>query len=63
MYEDIFNSKFSFAISPKGISTEKLKVILKHNKANREKVIIAQCSDDGRSIWINPLLENHIRKE
>ena len=63
LYEKIFDAKFSFAISPKGISTEKLKVILEHNEAIRGKVIIAQCSDNGRSIWINPLLENHIPKE
>ena len=63
LYEDIFNAKFSFAISPKGISTAKLKVILEHDKAiSRGKVIIAQCSDDGRSIWINPLLKDQIPK-
>ena len=63
LYGDIFNSTFSFAISPKGISTQKLKTILEYDKALRGQVIIAQCSEDGRSIWINPLLKNHITKE
>ena len=62
LYEEIFNAKFSFAISPKGISPQKLVLILEHNKALRGKVIIAQCSEDGRSIWINPLLKDHIPK-
>ena len=35
LYEEIFNAKFSFTISPKGISPEKLSVILKHNKTLR----------------------------
>jgi hypothetical protein len=62
LYEDIFDARFSFAISPKGISQEKLKVILEHDEAIRGKVIIAQCSGNGSSIRINPLLKNHIPK-
>ena len=63
LYEEIFNAKFSFAISPKGMPMKKLKVILEHNKALRGNVIIAQCSDDGRSIWISPILKDYIPKE
>lgn len=63
LYENIFNAKFSFAISPKGISIEKLKVILKHDKDLRGNVMIGQCSNGGRSIRLYPDLSNYVPKE
>jgi len=63
LYENIFNAKFSFAISPKGMAIEKLKVILKHDKDLRGNVMIGQCSADGRAIRLYPDLSEYIQKE
>ena len=63
LYENIFNAKFSFAISPKGIAIEKLKVILKHDRDLRGNVMIGQCSADGRLIRLYPDLLEYIPKE
>jgi len=42
LYQDIFGAKFSLVISPKGISAEKLEVVLKYDKKIRGNVIIAK---------------------
>lgn len=63
LYENIFNAKFSFAISPEGIAIEKLKVILKHDRDLRGNVMIGQCSADGRLIRLYPDLLEYIPKE
>jgi hypothetical protein len=63
LYEKIFNAKFSFVISPKGIAIEKLKVILKHDKDLRGNVIIGQCSANGELIRLYPDLSEYIPKE
>jgi len=63
LYENIFNAKFSFAISPEGMAIEKLKVILKYSKDLRGHVMIGQCSDDGRAIRLYPDLSDYILKE
>jgi hypothetical protein len=63
LYENIFNAKFSFALSPRGIAIEKLKVILKHDRDLRGKVLIGQCSADGRAIRLYPDLSEYIPKE
>jgi len=63
LYEKFFNAKFSFAISPKGIAIEKLKVILKHEADLRGNVMIGQCSADGEIIRLYPNLAKHVPKE
>lgn len=63
LYENIFNAKFSFAISPKGIAIEKLKVILEHDKDLRGNVMIGQCSANGELIRLYPDLMKYIPKE
>ena len=40
LYSDIFNAKFAFAISPKGIKIPKLQTILRHDEALRGNVLI-----------------------
>jgi len=63
LYERIFNAKFSFVISPKGMGIEKLKVILKHDNDLRGHVMIGQCSADGRLIRLYRDLLERIPKE
>jgi hypothetical protein len=63
LYEKFFNAEFSFAISPKGIAIEKLKLILKHSEDLRGNVMIGQCSADGRLIRLYPDLLERIPKE
>ncbi|HVP93235.1 MAG TPA: hypothetical protein VMS94_05795 [Acidobacteriota bacterium] len=63
LYEKVFNAKFSFVISPKGIAIEKLKLILKHDQDLRGNVMIGQCSADGRLIRLYPDLLERIPKE
>jgi hypothetical protein len=63
LYESIFNAKFSFAISPKGIAIEKLKVILEHDKDLRGNVMIGQCLANGEAIRLYPDLMKYIPKE
>jgi hypothetical protein len=60
LYESIFNAKFSFAFSPKGMAMEKLKVVLKHDNALRGNVLIGQCSADGRRIRLYPEMKNFV---
>jgi len=63
LYESIFNAGFSFAISPKGIAIEKLKVILKHEKDLRGNVLIGQCSENGEVIRLYPEMSEYVPKE
>jgi hypothetical protein len=63
LYEKIFNARFSFVISPKGMTIEKLKVILKHDKDLRGNVIMGQCSANGERIRLYPDLSEYIPRE
>ena len=60
LYEGVFNAKFSFVISPEGISPEKLKVILKHDKALRGNVIPVRYNPKVTRFCINPELKKNV---
>jgi hypothetical protein len=60
LYESVFMSKYSFLLSPTGISGEKMEVILQHDKVLRGNVIIGKCGEDGNTLLINPKLANKI---
>lgn len=62
LYESIFDSKYSFLLSPTGISGEKIEVILRYDKALRGNVIIGKCGEDGKMLRINPKLVDKIPK-
>ena len=65
MYSDIFKARFSFAISPKGISIPKLRTILEHNKELRGNVLIASYDPfaEFRMFRIYKELEPFVPKE
>lgn len=60
LYESVFESKYSFLLSPTGLSGEKMEVILQYDKALRGNVIIGKCGEDGKMLRINPKLANKI---
>jgi len=63
LYETIFGANHTFLLSPKGMSGEKMEVVLKHNDILRGNVLIGNCGDDGKSFWINPRLKDKLPKE
>jgi hypothetical protein len=65
LYSDIFKAKFSFAISPKGISIPKLMTILEHDKELRGNVLIASYDpfDEYSRFRIYKELEPYVPKE
>ena len=62
LYQHIFKAKFSFVISPKGISREKLSVILENNRYLRGDVIIAKYIPERHDFRIPKPLGKHIPK-
>ena len=65
MYSDIFKAKFSFAISPKGISIPKLRTILEHDKELRGNVLIVSYDpfNEFSRFRIYKELEPYVPKE
>ena len=65
LYSDIFKAKFSFAISPRGISIPKLRTILEHDKELRGNVIIASYAPfaEFKIFRIYKELEPYVPKE
>ena len=63
LYESIFNSKHTFLLSPNGITTEKMDVLLEYDLALRGNVIIGKCGKDGEILGINPRLIDKVPKE
>jgi transcriptional accessory protein Tex/SPT6 len=43
LYEAVFGAKYTFLLSPQGMTGEKIAVVMKHNDLLRGKVIIAKC--------------------
>jgi len=48
LYELFFKSKFTFLLSPTGISREKMEAVMLHDNLLRGNVIIGKCGKDGR---------------
>lgn len=63
LYELFFNSKFTFLLSPTGISREKMEAIMLHDNLLRGNVIIGKCGDDGKDFRIDPKLKDILPKE
>ncbi len=63
LYEIFFQSKFTFLLSPTGISREKIEAVMQHDDLIRGNVIIGKCGDDGKDFRIDPKLCNKVRKE
>jgi hypothetical protein len=65
MYSEIFKSKFSFAISPKGIKIKKLRTIMEHDNELRGNVLIASYDPfaEFKRFRIYKELEPYVPKE
>jgi hypothetical protein len=63
LYEAIFDAKHTFLISPKGMTGEKITVVLKHNDLLRGNVIIVKCGENGKDFRIDPRLVDYVPKE
>jgi hypothetical protein len=63
LYELFFKSKFTFLLSPKGLTREKMEAILLHDNLLRGNVIIGSCGDEGKNFWIDPKLKDKLPKE
>jgi hypothetical protein len=63
LYEIFFQSKFTFLLSPTGISREKIEAVMQHDDFIRGHVIIGKCGDDGKDFRVDPKLCNKVRKE
>jgi hypothetical protein len=63
LYETIFSAKHTFLISPKGMTGEKITVVMKHNDLLRGNVIIAKCGENGKDLRIDPRLADYVPKE
>jgi len=63
LYELFFKSKFTFLLSPKGITREKMEAILLHDNLLRGGVLIGSCGDEGKNCWIDPKLKDKLPKE
>lgn len=63
LYELFFKSKFTFLLSPTGISREKMEAIMLHDNLLRGNVIIGKCGEDGKRFSIDPKLEDKLPKE
>jgi hypothetical protein len=63
LYEVIFGAKHTFLLSSKGMTGEKIAVVLKHEDFLRGKVIIAKCGENGKDFRIDPRLVDSVPKE
>ncbi|MCW4024949.1 MAG: hypothetical protein NWF01_07945 [Candidatus Bathyarchaeota archaeon] len=63
LYELFFKSKFTFLLSPMGITREKMEAIMLHDNLLRGNVIIGSCGDEGKNFTIDPKLKDKLPKE
>lgn len=63
LYEAIFSAKHTFLLSPKGMTGEKIAVVLKHDDLLRGNVIIAKCGENGKDLRIDPRLADYVPRE
>ena len=63
LYEIFFQSKFTFLLSPTGISREKIEAVVQHDDFIRGHVIIGKCGNGGKDFRLDPRLCKKIQKE
>ena len=63
LYETIFGAKHTFLLSPKGMTGEKMEVVLKHGELLRGNVMIGNCGDAGKDFYLDPRLADYVPKE
>jgi hypothetical protein len=63
LYELFFKSKFTFLLSPTGMSREKIEAIMQHDNLLRGNVIVGKCGEDGKDFRIDPKIKDKLPKE
>lgn len=63
LYELFFQSKFTFLLSPTGISREKIEAIMQHDDFLRGNVMIGKCGNDGKDFRLDPKIKEKLPKE
>ena len=63
LYEIFFQSKFTFLLSPTGMSREKIEAVMQHDDFLRGHVIIGKCGNNGEDFRIDPKLCDKVPKE
>ena len=63
LYELFFKSKFTFLLSPTGISREKIEAIMQHDDFLRGKVMVGKCGVDGKDFRLDPKIKDKVQKE